>query len=133
MTPSSNETAELFGRQSVLLYNIESIIQSSFLADGKQTPSSVETLYAIGATPDGESFHSTVQSTRSEGYLVADKNEWLQQMDAALTDTNVLSAATAPPGFPPQNMRHPLSQSTHYNVPILGRRLAKGRSSLCRA
>ena len=96
VTPSSNETAELFGRQSVLLYNIESIIQSSFLADGKQT-SSVETLYAIGATPDGESFCSTVQSTRSEGYLVADKNEWLQQMDAALTDANVLSAATAPP------------------------------------
>ena len=84
----------------VIVGNIDAVVQGSFLADGKQT-SSVDTLYALAATPDGESIRTTMYSTRSEGFLVADKNEWLQQMDAALTDANVPSAATAPQDFLP--------------------------------
>ena len=103
LTPSSNETAELFGRATVEFFNFDAVIQASFLADGKQT-SRMDTFYAIQPTPEGGSIRTTVQSTRSEGVSVADKNEWLQQMDASLADANVLSAATAPPGFPPQNM-----------------------------
>jgi len=89
LTPSSNVTAETFGKVS-WVKDVEFLSQASFLADGKQS-SRMETLYIVGATPEGESTRTTVYSTRSEGVSVKDKNKWLQQMDAAIADANVSS------------------------------------------
>jgi len=91
LTPSSNVTAEMFGTATIEAFNAEVIIQVSWLADGKQTLR-METIYAIATTALGESTRTTFSSTRSEGVIVTDKNEWLQQMDAALTDATRISS-----------------------------------------
>jgi len=112
LTPSSNVTAETYGKpidsisNGGLIYDF--ISQASYLVDEKQT-SRMETFYAVATTALGESTRTTVYSARSEGVKVTDKNEWLQQMDAALADANVFTEDTAPPGFPPQSIRPTIS------------------------